>query len=168
MDGLAIYHPQNGSLTINGGNFDGQESAIEIRAGKLNITGGKYTATNKPSSSTPNGNGTTSNGVAIAVAQHTTKLPINVKISGGTFNGFSALYESNPQNNASEYISKVKLEVSGGTFNAINEGTVAVHSVDCKNFITGGIFSSQPQAAYVATTHKTKQSGDKYIVVPNN
>lgn len=162
-EGLCIYHPQEGTLTINGGSFEGQESAIEIRSGTLTIHGGTFKATDTPASSTPNGNGTTSNGVAIAVAQHTTKKPINVTINGGTFEGYSAFYESNPQNNSADDIAKVNLAITGGTFNAINGGTCAVYSEDKVGFITGGMFSSDP-SAYVATGYEAKEDGGKYVV----
>ena len=164
IDGLCIYHPQNGTLTISGGSFEGQDSAIEIRSGNLNISGGTFKATSTPSGSTANGNGTTSKGSAIAVAQHTTKLPINVNISGGTFEGYSAFYESNPQNNSAADIAKVNLSITGGTFEAINGGSVAVVSVDKNGFISGGTFSSAPND-YVAEGYIAKlQSSGKYKV----
>ncbi|MDD5972423.1 MAG: hypothetical protein PUC01_01780, partial [Spirochaetales bacterium] len=164
--GAGIYAAGFAKWNIFGNTkITGKESAIEIRAGKLNITDGIFTATNKPTSITANGNGTTSDGVAIAVAQHTTKLPIDVNISGGSFNGYSALYESNPQNNDSESIAKVKLEVSSGTFNATNGGTVAVYSKDCTSFITGGTFSSDP-STYVNTNYKAKANeNDTWTVI---
>ena len=111
------------------------------------------------------GNRTTSNGVAIAVAQHTTKLPISVKISGGRFSGYSALYESNPKNNSDPAIS---LEVTGGEFSCINGGTVAVYSVDCTAFIKGGSYSSEPAAAYIAEGYGAVESEGIYKVLPSN
>lgn len=162
-DGLCIYHPQDGTLTINGGSFEGQESAIEIRSGNLTINDGTFKATNTLASSTPNGNGTTSNGVAIAVAQHTTKKPINVTIKGGKFEGYSAFYESNPQNNSADDIAKVNLVITGGTFNAINGGTCAVYSQDKKGFITGGTFSTDP-SDYVPFGYDVVETADGYVV----
>ena len=163
IDGLCIYHPQNGTLTISSGSFEGQDTAIEIRSGNLNISGGTFKATSTPSESTANGNGTTSKGSAIAVAQHTTKLPINVNISGGTFEGYSAFYESNPQNNSADDIAKVNLAITGGTFNAINGGNCAVYSQDKKGFITGGTFSTDP-SDYVAFGYYVVETADGYVV----
>lgn len=162
-EGLCIYHPQDGTLTINGGSFEGQESAIEIRSGNLTINDGTFKATNTPAVSLPNGNGTTSDGVAIAVAQHTTKKAINVAINGGTFEGYSAFYESNPQNNSADDIAKVNLAITGGTFNAINGGTCAVFSKDKVGFITGGTFSSNP-SEYVATGYEAISNENGYNV----
>ena len=73
-----------------------------------------------------------------------------MSISGGTFEGYSAFYESNPQNNDEESIAKVNLEITGGVFNAVNGGSVAVFSQDCKGFISGGSFNVAPDASYYA------------------
>ena len=135
------------------------DSAVEIRAGGLNITSGKFTATGVPTTVTPNGNGTTSTGAAIAVAQHTTKQEINVNISGGEFNGYSTLYESNPQKNSADDIAKVTMNVADGKFKAINGGTMAVYSEDCTGFITGGLFTSDP-SAYCAAGKTGVASGN--------
>ncbi|MDO4811325.1 MAG: hypothetical protein Q3985_05195 [Eubacteriales bacterium] len=155
-DNQAIYHPQNGTLTINGGTFEGYNTAIELRGGNLTINDGSFKSQATPTEVQPNGSGTTTKGAAIAVAQHTTKLPINVVINGGTFTGHTALNETNPQNNCAEDVEKIKMEVKGGTFN----GTAnAVSSADCKNFITGGTFSSEP-TTYVAGGYKTVENGN--------
>ena len=97
-DGYAIYHPQSGELNITGGRLTGGRSRIEIRAGKLNLSGDAViTAKGIPTTTTPNGSGTTTVGAGIAVTQHTTKLPLKVNISGGTISGYTALYQSNPE-----------------------------------------------------------------------
>ena len=130
------------------GTVSGDLTGIELRAGKLNVTGGVITGNGIPTDVTPNGNGATTVGAGIAVAQHTTKLPTELSVTGGVINGYTALYQSNPQNNDADSIAKVKLAVSGGTFNAINGGTNAVYSENCTGFITGGTFSSEPKASY--------------------
>ena len=135
----AIYHPGTGKLNVYKATVTGGKgfTGIEMRAGTLNvyegaeITGGK----DKPGS-TPNGNGTTTNNAAIAVAQHNTKKEININIYGGTFTGGAAIYESDPQDNGPEAIKNVKMNVSGGKF--IGE----VYSEDVTGFITGGKFST--------------------------
>lgn len=147
---LAIYHPGPGTINIKGGTITGENAGIEIRAGDLTVTGGTITGTASPSSVMPNGNGSTSSGAGIAVAQHTTKLPINVTISGGEINGFSALYESNPEKNSETDIAQVKLTVTGGNFAATNGGTQAVYSEDCTGFISGGYYTSDPSEYVVA------------------
>lgn len=147
--GAAIYHPQVGTLTVSGGELTGKLSAIEIRSGKLVIQGGIFTATATAAEVEANGNGTTTMGAAIAVAQHDTKNPIDVTITGGIFSGVRAFSEANPQKNDAESIKKVTLKITGGRF----EGAIA--SEDVTGFITGGTFSSDPSAfaaeGFVAT-----------------
>lgn len=139
--GPGIYHPQNGIITINGGTIEGT-TGIEIRAGKLILENGTITGTYKPTEILPNGNGTTTEGAGIAIAQHTTKLDTSVVVNGGTINGFTPLYQSNPQKNDEDAIAKVSIEINGGTFNNINEGTEAIYSENKTGFIKGGGFSS--------------------------
>lgn len=140
-NGYAIYHPQNGTLTINNGTFEGQDCAIEIRSGNLYIENGSFTSKAIEYSCSANGSGTTTSGAAIAIAQHTTKKDISVEINGGTFTGVKALNESNPQVNDPK--PQVILSVTGGTFN----GDISV--ADASEFITGGTFSTDP-TKYVA------------------
>ena len=143
-DSLGIYHPQEGSLTVNGGKISGYSSAIEMRAGFLEIKGGTFTSTAKTYSCESNGNGNTTVGAAIAVAQHNTKKAISVTISGGNFNGCYALSEANPEKNPKEDIDKVTLAVSGGVFTGTTE---ALKVEDCKKFVVDGTFSSEvPEA----------------------
>lgn len=149
-DGTAIYHPQGGTLNIEGGTITGGKTGIEIRSGVLNMKGGTVTGNGTPTETTPNGNGTTHTGAGIAIAQHTTKLPISVNISGGSIAGYSALYESNPQKNSEDDIGKVKIEITNGNFATINGGTCAVYSEDVKDFISGGIYTTKPSADYIA------------------
>lgn len=137
----AIYWPQVGDLRILGGRIEAP-LGIEIRAGTLTMQGGTVIGTGAPASSNPNGSGTTSAGCGIAIAQHTTKQPISVTITGGSVSGYSAVYESNPQNNPAEDISKVGIALTGGEFSAINNGTVAVYSEDCRGFVSGGTYST--------------------------
>ena len=139
----------NGKATVNvfdgaeieAKNAEGKGTGIEVRAGSLNVEGGTITGNGVPTTVTPNGNGTTSTGAAIAVAQHTTQLPINVSISGGTFKGYTAFYESNPQNNGAAAIANVNLSITGGSFQSTEGGTKAVYSEDKQNFVNGGFFS---------------------------
>ena len=97
---VGLYLAGNGKTTIaDGAKLSGSAGAVEVRAGELTINGGTFTSTYEGEAVvvTPNGNGSTTVGAALAVAQHTTKLPVNVTINGGTFNGVAAVYESNPQ-----------------------------------------------------------------------
>lgn len=145
-DGLGIYLPGiNGKTTVTNGTITGK-TAIELRAGDLIVSGGSITGTGHPVSVNPNGSGSTTDGVGISVAQHTTKRNTSLTISGGTISGFSAIYESNPQNNNADDLAKVTLNITGGNFAAINGGTLSVYSKDKTGFITGGYFTTDPSA----------------------
>ena len=121
-------------------------TGIEVRAGDLNVTNSIISGSTDKNkfSCKPNGNGTTTDGVGIAIAQHTT-LPINVMISGGEISGVYAIYESNPQNNDSGSVKNVKLSVNNGKF------TGDIYSEDITGFISGGYFTSDP-TKYLATS----------------
>ena len=141
--GPAIYHPQYGIINISGDKtvLKGS-SGIEIRAGIANISGGEFTANAETFSAVASGNGTTTDGAAVAVVQHTTKLPVQVNITGGTFNteteSGKTLYQADLQNNGEEAVAKIAMDVSGGEFNG------AVESKNVKGFITGGRFAELP------------------------
>ena len=159
LNGAAILNV--GKATIAGA------TGIEIRAGQLTLNGATVTGKNNSMVVKPNSSGTTTDGAGIAVAQHTTKLPIEVTINSGTISGYTAFYESNPQNNSTEDLAKVKLNITGGNFKTINGGTVAVYSADKTGFISGGLFSSEPAEKYIAENHYVDASnnGDyPYIV----
>lgn len=129
-------------------------TGTEVRAGNLTVT--NSTITGKGTfKCEANDNGTTTDGVGIAIAQHTTKLPINVTISGGTISGKYAVYESNPQANDPTSIGQVKLSITGGNFNG---SIAAVYSQDVKDFITGGLFTTDP-TAYCGTKDSKKLTG---------
>ena len=124
-EGTAIYQPNNGILNIYGGTISGKNSAVEVRAGEVNIYGGTLTVTGEAYSVTANDNGYTTKGAALAVAQHTTKLPITVTLYGGELkcgDGAGSSVESeakqlvvvNPQNNGEADIAKVKVLVKDG------------------------------------------------------
>ena len=119
-DNLGIYHPQNGILTITGGQIEGYSSAIELRAGTLNISGGSFKSTATTTKVSANGSGNTTVGAAIAIAQHTTKKAINVNISEGNFSGCTGLTVFDPQNNNDA--ENVKVTISGGTIIAEKNG----------------------------------------------
>lgn len=179
-DGLGIYHPQEGNLIVNGGEIIGA-TGIEMRAGNLSVTGGTIRGTYKPIEVNANGNGSTTNGAGIAIAQHTTKKAIDVKVSGGTIEGYTALYESNPEANDLTSIEKISIKITGGTFNAINEGKNAVYSENLTKFITSGEFNSdvtdylasvtnlnKTENGYEAeTTYEVTKGEDQEIIVKN-
>lgn len=141
------------TTTLTNCNITGM-TGVEIRAGKLTVNGGSFTAT-APYSVSPNGNGSTTVGAAIAVAQHTTKKNIEVALNGGTYTGEKAISESNPQ--ANDPAPQVAMSVTAGTF----VGDVV--TADVNNFITGGTFSSAVDTTYLADTVNYKVSGTNSV-----
>ena len=77
----AIYQPQAGTVIINGGEIEGL-TGIEMRAGTLTVTGGTINATGAYAANA-NGNGSTVEGAAIAVSQHSTFKAVTADIQGG-------------------------------------------------------------------------------------
>ena len=161
-EGQGMYLAGYATTTVNGGSVSGSETGIEIRAGKLTVNGATVNGNGIPTGVTPNGNGSTTVGAGIAVAQHTTKLPIDVTISDGTISGYTAFYESNPQNNAAENLAKINIAVKGGEFKAINGGTNAVYSQNKTGFISGGYFTSDPSSYKAADRYVVASDVDGY------
>ncbi|MFR8784399.1 hypothetical protein [Slackia sp.] len=151
-DAPALYLPAYYSTaTITGGTITGG-TGIEIRAGELSVSGDARISGVGPLESNPNGSGSTSSGAGIAVAQHTTKQPINVTIFGNAkVVGTVALHESNPQKNDSEAIEQVKIAVTGGALETnAPDASQAIYSEDCTGFVTGGTFNTELPGAVLA------------------
>lgn len=145
------------NFTINNSVITGGCTGIEVRAGKLTVTNSTITGKGKLAVK-PNGNGTTTDGAGIAIAQHTTKQPIDVTIAGGTVTGEYAVYESNPQKNSAADIAKVKVAVTGGTF------TGKIYSEDITGFVTGGTFNTNPKDYVPSEGYTVAKKGDVYTV----
>lgn len=141
-DAVGIYNPQYTSeLTVNGGSITGVNSAIEIRAGELTITGdAKLTATATSFSAASNTSGTTVVGAALAVSQHTNNKSIDVIIESGTFTGVKAVYEGDLED---ERTTNVSMTIVDGAF----EGEVESENVE--SFITGGDFAKKIDVSYI-------------------
>lgn len=145
----AIYNPQYGQINITNGTIKGYHSAIEIRAGELNISGGTLTSIHDGFECEPNGSGITTAGAALAIAQHTTKQPITVNISGGHFNGYYAVSQCNPQQNPDEYLDLLNIEVTGGYFRSTNGANIISVTENRRLFLKGGVYNLNPSAFVV-------------------
>lgn len=143
LAGYAVTTIEEGA-TVTGGAV-----GIEIRAGKLTMTGGTVEATCTPTQIDPNGNGSTTSGAALAVSQHTTALPLEVTISGGTIRGYTGLYENCVESSNKPELVKVKIQ--GGNFAATNGGVNAVYADEVQTIeISGGYFTSEVPQDYLA------------------
>lgn len=161
--GLAIFHPQEGKLTINGGEFEGPAAGVEIRAGELNISGGSFKATATEFSEKWNGSGSTVVGAALAISQHSTNKDIKVNITGGTFDGLKAVYEVDLNTATGDKSDNIDINIEDGTFN----GGVASENV--RNFVSGGTFNAPVPEDYCANDFKPTDDGSgHYGVIEKN
>lgn len=161
--GAGIYAAGYAKWNITNSSITGGDTGIEIRAGELTLNDCALEATAEEFSCVPNGNGATTVGAAIAIAQHTTKLDTAVTINGGSFKGVKALNESNPQKNDAESVKKVSVAVNGGTFNG------DISAEDVTGFIKSGAFTDLANAVkYAADGATIKLAGDATgdIVIP--
>lgn len=165
---VAIYIPHiNGVTNINGGTITGAVTALEIRAGTLNITGGTLIGGNDYSIQS-NHSGTTTKGAAVAIAQHNTKQPISVNICGGTFRAAVPFSETNPQGNEPEFTETIEGYISNSCsetrFESTSDKTIV--SEDIEKFIEGGLFTHDVEA-FVADGYGSIAVGaDGYAVHP--
>lgn len=141
--GAAIYHPQYGDMTVSGSTIKGV-SGIEVRAGNVTIESSTITATGDPFDADPNGNGSTTIGAALSLVQHTTKLPTQITVKSGTFNGVRAFYQANLQNNDATALKKISADLQGGTY----EGEVV--SENMTGIVSGGKYSTELDASLFA------------------
>ena len=139
-DSVGIYQPQEGEIVVNNGTIQGG-TGIEIRSGSLTVKNGTIEGIASQFIKMENANGTTTNGVGIAVAQHTTKKAINVSIYDGNISGQYAFYEWNPQKNSKDDLDKIHLHIYGGKFTGLATGVKSVYSEDFTQFISGGSFT---------------------------
>ena len=137
----AIYHPQYGVLNVGDGTEITGCTGVEMRAGTFNMTGGKIVATGEYEGGN-NGNGSTMSGVALALSQHTTNLPLAANISGGELTATSekgkALMEHDFEADSTGTDGEKSIAITNGTFNG------AVESQSVTNYVAGGKFSVLP------------------------
>ena len=163
--GAAVKNRPGGQVTIYGGIFTGATTAL-YNAGEsgqvtCHVYGGTFTSASKVAvyvgNNTP-GDGGDRQEALVYIHDGTFRpgsgretlyvdgLLGSLEVSGGTIAGYTALYECNPQGNPPEAVAQVSLSVAGGSFRSINGGVNAVYSEDCTDFITGGHYTSAPNA----------------------
>jgi len=129
-------------------------SAIEVRAGTLNIKWWNFEAMCKNLAVTPTGDGDTTDAVALAIAQHTTKLPINVNIEGWTFSWVKSILISDPQNNQDK--NNISVKVNWWNFNGWIVSTSGIDDIQnwngwyVVNFISWWTFSDTVPSEYLS------------------
>ena len=152
-DGIAVYCAGNGTYNIEDGVKLTGATGIEVRSGKLNVKGGTITGTAKELVSEANSKGATTAGAGIAVVQHTTQLPIEVNITGGTITGAEALYVNNTQGNPTTAWAKVNVTVTGGTFNT-----------DVAKFVGDKYVVNKNGNTYAVVENKVLETNDEKVI----
>ena len=113
-ESVAIYHPQNGTLNINGGTITGK-GGIEAKAGTINISDDAVIkATGKPNSS-PNSDGPSTGGYAVAVVNTASGYEgaPKVNITSGKVDGAVKVIDDVESPEESR---KGDIDITGGTF----------------------------------------------------
>ncbi len=145
----AIYLPWKTNLTAT---INGQvtwKTAVEIRAGTLTIGENAELTATWEFSEAENWDGTTVNGAALAVSQHTTNLPIDVTINWWKFVWSKALYEKDLEDTT---VDNINMAVIDGEFDGV------VYSQNVERFIAWWTYSSDP-SAYVVSGKQAIQEG---------
>ena len=138
-NGVAIYHPELGTVTINGGEITGH-TGIEMCAGKLVVKDGTITSTGADDSNSDN---VVLNGAAISILDRSYPggSP-SAEITGGTFTSATApairAYHWEYPNATDWTDAGTKVNISGGTFSSIPDnmstlcaaGYIAVKNAD--------------------------------------
>jgi hypothetical protein len=137
--GAGIYSPQvNGAVNISGGTVTGGACGIEIRSGELNISGGIISGSQESFSSSNTRQGDVVKGCAVSVFQHSTKQPISVNISDGTFYGYIPFNEGNYWSNPDDAIEHIDYSITGGTFVSSSDCAIKVEDMKNGKFVKGG------------------------------
>ena len=160
----AIYHPQSGTLTVNGGKITGP-LGIEMRAGTLNINGGIIEGTGDYAVD-ENTSGSTTKGAAVAVAEHGTKLGVTVNVRGGTIiarGAAKALSVTDPQGVSATSTNPITVNITGGSVNG--EVFQPDEFEGAKpTAITGGTFNTDVTAFVPTGTPVAKdEAGSQYV-----
>lgn len=176
-DAVAIYHPQTGSLTINGGTLIGESGVQYCGAGQVTITGGEIIAnaeaTEFPTKTAAEGDGTAIDGAALSLISRgggyqDNDEKIHVTITGGTLtsknNSAVSVYRlkkssdkwiTNDSTDLTSYLGS--LRIANGVFKGSEEKGALEIDGAAKDAVTvtGGTFSSDP-SAYIASGYRVK------------
>ena len=162
--GIAMYIAGNANVTLANTTVTGTDTGVEIRAGSLKIYNARIECSNEAEPALdPNGNGSTSVSCGIAVAQHTTKLPIHVEVDGATVIAKASIAEGNPHNNPTA-TEDTDIHINSGTF--VGKVFTRNPETDCTKFLYGGVYSEEPDAMYIADGYEAvaRSSGKTYEI----
>ena len=185
--GPAIYMPGQVNLTITNGTLNG---GISLRMGQVNISGGTINATTGSIDDIKefynySGNAWLPDALYVFNGTYTSENDkygnsLNLNITGGTFTcensqgGAITIYDLGKveQKSSITISGEAKLVTNAGSreaYQVLNLEEVGVsspaegygkHIGDVKTAITGGMFSKQPNASYIANGYVVVNSGD--------
>ena len=154
--GHGMYIAGDTEVTVANAIVSGSLAGIEQRAGKLSISNSRIEGGSGEPTMIPNGNGNTASNAAVAIAQHTTKLPIDVSIVDSTLIGSASFFEGNPQNNPNA-TEQTNIKIMSGTM----IGTVkTLADTDCTGFLYGGRYNEKPEDKFVAKYHEAVENSN--------
>lgn len=149
--GVGMYIAGNFDVMISNATVVGSNVGMEQRAGNLQIYKSRIVGnTEAEAAMKANGSGSTSDNCGIAIAQHTSKHPINVSVEDSTIIGNAAFFEGNPQGNPTA-TEDTKISINSGAFIG-DIKTLA--DTDCTGFLFGGHFDREPDVKYIANGYE--------------
>lgn len=174
-DAYGIYAAGYSVWNVNGAYIEGEDAAIGIKSGILNITDGStLKATGPNNMPTENfGNGINSSGAALQIESNNGYAgEMEINISGGTLISENAatIYEYDSTETATRVID---FNITGGTFisNNYNENlsfSPNFNEAFNQGFITGGTFNRNENDAllqYIADGYTVVEQDGNYVVV---
>ena len=148
-NGVAVYHPQVGTLTVSGTSEILGCSGIEMRAGSLTIADDTVSVTaTDPFMESPLSSGFRFAGVALGVSRYFAEesTGVTLNITGGTYTAtnaegyafFEKVDAAHAPDVTPENEGNIKISLAGGTYDG------AVAATDAKSFISGGKYAENP------------------------
>lgn len=120
-NGIGIYHPEKGSVTINGGTISGH-SGVQLCAGKLVVNGGAITSTGNNMDAAGSQNAIPDGAAISVIDRNYPGGTPSLEINGGTVratgaNALAVKAYDYKDNKVAEWVNaKDHVEISGGTF----------------------------------------------------
>ena len=136
---VAIYWPQNGTLTIKSGTITGQ-TALYAKSGTITISGGTFIGNGEAVEYTPNSNGGDATGDAVVIESSS-----------------DAAYET------------PTVSITGGTFESVNAQPIATYGAgeELTEFVTGGTFNKKLANNNLVPSGKTTDGADGVYKIVN-
>lgn len=158
-----IYHPQKGTLTINGGTIEGL-TAVEMKAGTVTVNGGTLTATASVATK-KNNNGTSTRGYALALVDNAAyKGAAKAEMKNGSFNGKVGVVKDDDNVAADK---KAAASVTGGIFTD-NVTSLVPATTPIAKVTIGGKTTFVVGAENIQNVAKTAKSGDVIEITQGN